>query len=375
METNTPDTSERVVKVPFPIALIRRMDEALLVEVGGFRTRAEFMQEAVENMLNELQFTDAPDEPTARPSAMDARDIEIRALADGRFSGLPEWEVEELTLADLAGTTIHPPAAAPALVVAGVGSTQSGPMLGLHNRDYVSIWALNRLALYTENGLLPFDEFLRHATKAAWFFGSQVSALETDATHAKLAVLLPTNVSKQPSAERGFQTFAIGAATALRDGKRTTSGPLFAWGTIQIDREGLTGLTRSGFELLTAMDGLSLRLPHLEHLAHRFFEHLQRHSPDDWSGFQTLIAIAAESPTRDILVERFRLNNSEWSDSTASSVAQGYVARGREWGLLHPKLASGRYSLTRFGDSLALADQSRLTHPASPSDEGSQNAN
>jgi hypothetical protein len=32
-----------------------------------------------------------------------------------------------------------------------------------------------------------------------------------------------------------------------------------------------------------------------------------------------------------------------------SSLVQGYVARGREWGLIEPKQVDGRYWLTDFG--------------------------
>ena len=61
----------RLVKVPMPVGLIRRMDEALVQGHGGFTTRAEFLREAAENLLVELTYEDAPPEPGAPPT--DAR--------------------------------------------------------------------------------------------------------------------------------------------------------------------------------------------------------------------------------------------------------------------------------------------------------------
>src|SRR3954453_17781684 len=57
---------ERVVKVPMRLELIRRMDRALSEGRGGFTTRADFILEAVEQLLVELSYEEAPPEPTAR---------------------------------------------------------------------------------------------------------------------------------------------------------------------------------------------------------------------------------------------------------------------------------------------------------------------
>ena len=114
------------------------------------------------------------------------------------------------------------------------------------------MWALHRLARYTADGPIAFEDYLGRVTKAAWYYGDQLQALERSDPGRKLTVLFPTNATKQPSAERGFQNFAIGTL-ARRVGERIpASGPLFAWQAVQVGPDnGLpTGLTNAGWRLL-----------------------------------------------------------------------------------------------------------------------------
>jgi hypothetical protein len=335
------------------------MDEAIVAGRGGFQTRAELMAEAVENLLNELEYPEAPDEPTRAPAE---RGSDNGAPADGLgrsaleelIAAIPSWEREQLTLGDLAGTALRSPER-PSFVTGGVASVSEEPLLGLHNRDYASVWALHRLARYAADGPVPFDDYLAKATRAAWYFGSQLETLERRGQGRKLTVLFPTNMTKRPSAERGFQSFAIGTMP-----KRTevaaphVSGPLFEWKAIQLlgSRELLTGVTEEGWRLIRDLDGLSLDLPHRPEHALRFLEYLGRHAPGDRWGFDHLLRVATDGPDRDALVRSFAATHPEWTDATASSVAQGYVARSREWGLVEPKMVEGRYWLTDIGREL-----------------------
>jgi hypothetical protein len=361
--------SSRVVKVPLPVDLIRRMDEAIGAQRGGFQTRAELMREAVENLLTELDFPDAPPEPAGRrtaaagPAPTDGRAGSMVSIGgdpmvglDQAVAGLPAWERDELRLADLVDTALEPPRR-PVLLPGGVATVRDEPLLGLHNRDYVSVWAIDRLARYTEEGPIPFDDYMRRVTRAAWFFGSQLQALEAVSAHQKLAVLFPTNFMKQPSAERGFQAFAVGSLAKRADARHElrAGGPLFAWKAIQITEEsGLpTGLTEAGWELLTDLTGVSLRLPHSPELMLRFMAYLERHAPADRWGFDHVVTIVAEGPDRHGLIESFAETHPEWSAATASSTAQGYIARAREWGLVEPRLLEGRYWLTDVGRQFA----------------------
>jgi hypothetical protein len=335
------------------------MDEAIVTGHGGFQTRAELMTEAVENLLNELEYPEAPDEPMRPPTDRGSAD---RASADspGRgpldelLAAIPSSEREQLTLGDLAGTALRAPEK-PSLVSDELASVPSEPLLGLHNRDYVSIWALHRLARYTAEGAVPFEDYVKRATRAAWYFGDQLDALERGGHGRKLTVLFPTNFTKRPSAERGFQSFAIGTVPRRTDvAPLHVAGPLFAWRAIQLrgDGELLVGITEEGWRLIRDLDGLSLDLPHRREHALRFLGHLGQHAPEDRWGFDQLLRAAADGPDRDALLASFAATHPEWTDATASSIAQGYVARSREWGLVEPKMVEGRYWLTDTGREL-----------------------
>jgi len=336
------------------------MDEAVIAERGGFRTRAELMREAVENLLNELDFPEAPsvEIPDLRPAER-APDVERTPApqVEGDLTlGLEERERDELNLPDLLATALRAPEEEPQLLAGGSATVRDEPLLGLHSRDYVSIWALHRLARYTLEGLIDFDGYLDRVTRVAWYFGHQLRRLEREEQGRKLTVLFPTNLAKRPSAERGFQHFAVGSLT--RKGDRdslSAAGPLFAWHAVQATAgESIaTGLTSHGLRLLRELDGISLELPHPPALARRFLAYLAEHAPGDRWGFDQVLQVAADAPGREELVRHFAEQHPEWTAAIAGSVAQGYVARAREWGLLEPRLVDGRYWLTETGRALA----------------------
>jgi hypothetical protein len=354
------------------------MDEAILAGRGGFQNRAELMREAVENLLNELDYPEAPAEPPplgdARRSSSQAARLPLSLVQDVPRSpvgpsaaqagdrmldevvaDMPSWERDELTLGDLAATALVAPKTKPK-ILHGVGvHVAEEPLLGLHNRDYTSIWALHRMARYTNDDVITFEKYLREATRAAWYFGGQLKSLEERDRLSKLTVLFPTNTAKQPSAERGFQAFAVGSLNHSREtGLLNASGPLFAWRAIHVAPDGdrPATLTEDGWQLIRQLGGLSLELPHAPHLAKIFMSYLAERAPGDWWGFSHLLHAVSHRPTRDEVVERFHSHRPEWSEATASSIAQGYIARSREWGLVEPRLVDGRYWLTTTGRDL-----------------------
>lgn len=356
---------QRVVKIPMRLDLIRRMDGALAEGRGGFTTRADLMTEAVEQFLVEISYEEAPPEPPAgeassarlahRPPAVD------RSEAEADRSSLPhprdelQWNAdppEPLELRSLAETALRF-AGRGAIAEDGVARPEDEPLLGLHNRDYPSLWAAHQLAAYTRDGLLPWREFVSRATADGWEFAARLQELERAGHGRRLTALFPANREKQQSAERGFQSFAIGTAPHRGDGSPIpVSGPLFMWRMAQLQhsKEGpRVGLTTEGWDLLEALDGLSLEMPHGPELAAAFFAHLRRHAPADWWGFEHVLRVVAERPDRSALVRAFATARSEWTPSMASSLAQGHVARGREWGLIEPRQVDGRYWLTEFG--------------------------
>lgn len=358
--------SDRVVKVALPVDLIKRMDQAIVDGRGGLETRAEFIREATENFLTEISYPEAPPEPALRaretkvhPSdepGGPSRPVESSSLLPGKvLDEIPAWEREELRLADLAGTAlgrIEPGAT----LDQGVAQPHEEPLLGLHNRDYPSLWVAARLARYSQDGLLPFSDFCRRATNAAWLFASSLAPLEEAHPGIRLRALFPSNPDKRQAAESGFQTFAIGSIPrkAPSQGSIPADGPLFVWRLCQLEREGdrlLVGLTRAGRSLLEDLDGISLDFPHDAEAATRFLTWVSEVSPGEKWGFDHVLAAVAERPDREQLVGRLAEQKPDWTPSTVSSVTQGYVARAREWGLIEQRLEENRYRLTEFGES------------------------
>ena len=98
---------------------------------------------------------------------------------------------------------------------------------------------------------------------------------------------------------------------------------------------------------------------HPEDKARFFFSHIAEFGPSDWLFFQKLLRELFSSPTRNELVEIIK-DSRDSSDSVAASLVQGYVARGREWGLVEQKQQANRYLLTPFGKDL-ISDSIELT--------------
>jgi hypothetical protein len=358
----------RIVKVPLPVELIRKMDEALAEGRGGLETRAAFIKEAAENLLAEVTYPDAPPERATSAAASEGTDVPKppRFPVEGKhqpgilpadiLKRIPSWEMDELRLADLAGTALTNVAPG-ATLEAGVAEPDGEPLLGLHNRDYPSIWAAHRLARYTEKGVVPFEEFRARVTDAAWVYSEQLGELEDQYPGIRLRSLFPSNPLKRESAERAFQTFAVGSIPRKpsADGPIKAGGPLFVWKISQLiweDGTLMIGLTSSGREFLERLSGVSLEIPHNEQLAQAFLDHLIDESAGERWGFDQIIRAVATDPDREKLVSIIARARSDWTKTTASSVAQGYVARAREWGLLELRLVGGRYSLTDFGRKL-----------------------
>lgn len=358
------------MKVPMRVELIRRMDRALTEGRGGFTTRADFISWAVEQLLDEMSYEEAPPEPMAlrraakevfddRERAVPARDSGAVAIASPRPALLPRALASQLDFdahsAQLRGLedTALPAVTRGAVAEDGVGQVDDDLLLGLHNRDYPSFWAANRLATYTRDEPIAWLEYLERATAEAWEFASQLQELERAGRGRRLLSLFPANPNKRQSSERGFQSFAIGTVSRLHDGSSIpVAGPLFAWRVCQLLRppeKPRVGLTTEGWDLLKGLEGISLEMPHDPDLALVFFGHLRRHAPGDWRGFRHVLHVVSESPDREALVAQFAAVSPSRTPATVSSVAQGYIARGREWGLIEPKQVDGRYWLTEFG--------------------------
>lgn len=357
------------MKVPMRVELIRRMDRALTEGRGGFTTRADFISWAVEQLLDEMSYEEAPPEPMAlriaAERAFDDRAPTSSAKGSRAAAGPPlsnasralasqlDFDAASVPLRSLEEATALPPETRGAVAEDGIGQVEDGLLLGLHNRDYPSLWAAHRLAAYTRDEPIAWGEFLERATGEAWEFASHLQQLERAGRGRRLLSLFPANPDKRQSAERGFQSFAIGTVSRPHNGSAIpVAGPLFAWRVCQLVRpveKPQVGLTSEGWDLLEALGGISLEMPHDSDLALVFFGHLRRHAPGDWRGFRQVLHVVSESPDREALVAQFAAVSPSRTPSTVSSVAQGYIARGREWGLIEPKQVDGRYWLTEFG--------------------------
>jgi hypothetical protein len=353
---------------------MRDVDQLILSGRGGYSSRQEFFRDAIENHVLEVRH--GPSEHGQL--VLDAELDRVRGTArstdkvDRSANGRSQPRIHAGTAADAQPTLPVALSVSPGVesltridqtalrtpsrgvvVSVGLARFKREPLIGLHNRDYPSIWAARLLAELSQHELPPAPRFIEEATAQAWRYAGSLLELERQAG-AKLTALFPTNANKPQSAEEGFRTFAIGtvARKPSADGTYETAGPLFAWQVCQLVKSEGTihiGLTEAGWELIEALNGLTLAPPHEPEYAERFFAHLRRHAPWDWDGFEQVIAAVAESPTRTELAAHFQRWHPEWSETVANTTSAGFVARAREWGLVERKLVDGRYVLTRFG--------------------------
>ena len=375
----TENINTRNIIVPMPVGVIAAVDEILREGRAGFLSRDEFIKEATENLVKELKY------PLASTHVSETSEYGSQVYGSGgaHVTGgtepvpdpfrlpesvrrLPSWEQEELTLGDLVnepvpsspprnlGVRVAPPRS-PGTEAQEIRLIADEPLLGFHNRDYPSIWALSRLARYEQDEPMLFDEFLDRATQAAWYVGVQAAEHDARLGGFKRSALFPTNLAKQQSTERAFQQFAIGGYRRDKLGPVVwTEGPLFAWKAIELhgDEPFEVAISAPGVELLELMVGLSLQLPHSAEQAGKFLNYLAEYASGDRHGFDCLIAAVGDGADRGAAIRAFTDEFPEWSRSRVEAVVQGYVARSREWGLLELKLVSGKYQLTPTGRRL-----------------------
>jgi hypothetical protein len=324
----------RPVKILLPADLADRVDEAVTSELGGFRDRHSLAAAAIDAYLLDLLYANESDQPVQASEGLPGS-VTVRSAAD---------------LAAVAALPRGRP------TVDTVSALVDEPLLGLHNRDWPSLWALSVLGELAAEAVTPWRSFLPEVTIRAWEVAEKIKEMSASGGR-KPTALLPTNKAKAHAAESAFQSFGVASVGRRpdRDGKFAVSGPLPLWRAIAFvieDGELCAGVTGRGWDLLGQMAGLTPAAPHGPEMAEMFFRFLRDRSRTDWWGFETMLAIVAGSPTRDHYIEGFTLAR-EWRASVAASAAQGYLARGREWGLVEPKIVDGRYVLTDFGKELA----------------------
>lgn len=375
--------------------LISAIEAAVALRPDAFETRESFIEEAVSRLVDTL----AEDPAAFAPRGVNYESIRrlLDSWMDSRLQGpgpaprrrgaslgtasleltRHEFAEEALVLpredysaspldqvTNLAQTAILPPPAGVPLQSNGPGFELSGgPLFGLHNRDYPSLWAAADLYREASAGPVDLDSYMEGLVERGWAFGELLGAIERATGLRKLQALFPSNRNRAQSAEEGFRAFAFGSVHSIRgtDRKRLT-GPLYQWqlARVIIGEQGrlAVGRTLEGENLLDDLAGISLAMPHDEALTRTFLRHLMEFAPGDWEVFRAVLALCANSPHRTRLVESLREQFAErnWSPSAGSSYAVGYVGRAREWGLLEERLSTERtYELTELGREYAGA--------------------
>lgn len=265
------------------------------------------------------------------------------------------------------------------------------PLFGFHNRDFPSLWGLGLLATATPEEPILWSEFALALDLLSQRFGGLLRALDQMRSadgRSRGELRYATSFPKpgtgggtaggqwllSPEGERvaHLSPFVKNNFARIQKAgnKVQAAGPLPQWGAIAFFPEGRdyrVGLTKKGIALLEATAGSSIELPHPPEAARAFFDYLKGNSPEDWQGFERVLGAIVLEPNREELVR----SNKEFFDSFretatspedirfASTMTQGYVSRGREWGLIAPDLAPSEqgkrvlYQLTELGEQLA----------------------
>lgn len=372
-------SKHRPIKVILAVETVRGMDRAIHEGLGGHEDRHELVDEAVQQYLVDLRtgglgdevVEEAPAEvEAAAPRAADREapaaqpTEEPRGAEHGTAARLPATE----PIVNLADTAVHLPSIKPVMVENEVALVKREPLLGLHNADVPSIAALALLAELTADGPVVVEDYYAAATDRARGLAASLAAYE-ERHKVKLSALLPSNANKPKSAARGYQAFALGtiAKQPEDDGRRAVSGPLYLWnaaGLVRDSDELKIGITKVGWRLLQSLDGITFERPHAVAHTRLFLAHLHDHAAEDIWGFRTLLEAVSRRVGRGELNTHF-LEQRDWKETVATSVAQGYLARSREWGMVAPKLDNGRYELTTFGREM-LKQMSPERAPGGP---------
>jgi hypothetical protein len=347
---------QRLLRLVLPVDLIDRID-AVIADGFGYRDFNAFVIDALEQRLLELEHDEAPG--MASPGTL-GRTPSAPAQTRQQFGlMLPP----QLADADHELTALRLPARAvgveqTALRVPPHGvlapereyEVRDEPLFGVHNRDYPSLWAAQELCEWAGDAPLPLSKFHARIKEAALEYRASLEHLEEE-LGVRLTALFP---SPGGSAGEAFRTYAVGNATRSAHGVRM-GGPLYAWGLARVWEEGrrlVIAPTADCYELLAALEGMTVMPPHEEKHAWAFWTHVRRNAPRDFSGLQTLLRTSAAEPSRKRLEAAFADLVDAPSANTVRSVAQGYVSRAREWDLLEPDLRNGQYVLTDLGERL-----------------------
>ncbi len=334
-----PNQVLRLVKTWLPASLVKEMDGTILKSGGAYNGRDDFIREAIADRIADER---------VRPAGGPAPVLLLRSSAKSDERVLPnrggtldaERPIAIESITSFSGRVpVLPPHSA------------GGMLYGLHNRDYPTLWAAHSLISMatSRGGPIPWPEFLSNLLEAAWKIGAQLATADEEraSDEMKAAIGFPTNAEKRQSSEARFIEHMVG----MPDREGGPIGPLFAMklaGAGPASTGYVVAPTDKGSELLNSLAavGLVARPPHVDQAWRAFRGHLRATLPDDYGAWLGILRTLVEMPTRQGLLRRFA---AEWPGAAASTNVAGYISRGREWGLVEPKLSEGRYALTELG--------------------------
>lgn len=326
------DVPRRLVKLYLPVEIVRRMDAAILRSAGAYFDRAEFVTEALVDRLAEeghgaVEQLPLPQERTTQLAAVP----ELAEFAPD----MPEVGMFGDWLSSGSVPTLP---------------TSPGPKanFGLHNRDYPTIWACDLLGRLTAEAGAPiaWDTFSQQLLQMSWSVGRRLAAADAETGRpVKAGVGFPTNAAKKDAAERRFLAHSFGLPSA-----RGNPGPVFVFkwvGIEQTDGQPRVALSEPGLALVRALAKTGDSGPPFGDAAwHAFAEHLAEHARPELRTWLSVLELLRERPNRNELVERCAW----WKGNEAATNAMSYISRGREWGLVEPRLdPDNRYALTERG--------------------------
>jgi hypothetical protein len=343
----------RLVKILLAADLIREMDKRVLASGGVYSDRNEFVTEAIRDRLAEDAALE--DEQKAAPPARHRKPT-------GRQSA---EQVVGYVAPELARAA--EPMVAPAIPAARrargdqlyLGDWQRGSSctvptqrsdrvsFGLHNRDFPTLWALNRLATMTGRDAVEWGQFLEFVREEGAGVGERLRLHDLEAGRAiPIGIGFPKPGPKRDASIERFVNAMLGTA-------RRADGPLFDLALIGFagDDRDKVAPTDAGLAALGDMvdAGLGTDLPQPTTAFERWWQHLSEWVPTERAAWHKVLRVAAEANDRDELLAAFP----EWRGHTATTNTVGFIGRSREWGLMQPELHDGRYLLTELGQTVA----------------------
>ena len=289
------------------------------------------------------------------------------------------------------------------------------PLGGLTNRIYPCFWVFQMLTEHTSDAPIRLSDF-EQALRAVAYAKTEQLVLLQQAIEAKVNDRLPRGkkltalfpsarylVEDAPEAKKlnslnNFVTNAFGAVRMTPGGVEAV-GPLMLWDLVGPTRgsdstDPFIAPTVHGLELLRSLTGMSADYPHGVECAKAFLNYTRIHAPGDFRWMMTTLDLVSAQPDRSNFQRSFlryglaepkyeRMRRNDWvlshngvpvkpvasrgkrrrfvelaadeapvPSTSCISVADGYIARARELGLVEANLVRGSYWLTLAGAEL-----------------------